>query len=462
MPLQDAIDLHEIFTMKAIVLNYRCISHHSLTICLLQVRRAIGLFTLLMLAFGTVYAEDKLNKELSNPALVHSFYQKRAGMAFWFTNDKEALNLRRQLISLLDHCEEKGLDKYSYAYEPLKSYLLEDAFPADKKMLYDYLYTDVAISYLKDIQTGYGIEKMMRYDEFSSDAKSKDNLLLLELLGAVNNKQSLEQVVKSLEPATEEYLQLSKTLIQELPTSSTENCSRLKTALNCYRWLHHFQFEKYIVINIASATLRYMEKDSVVLEMKIVAGKPNTPTPRFAARCNEIILYPYWNVPHSIAVKEILPAVKASVGVLELLNMQVVDKKGKVVNPNTVQWSAYNARHLPYRFRQSTGCDNALGIIKFNLTSPYSVYLHDTNLKSAFAASKRYFSHGCIRLEQPEKLANYLLTEQLDSKFLAACLKNQRPVHLPLQQAVPVFVVYVTAAVDSGRAVFYDDIYRLR
>lgn len=449
--------------MKSIELNYRCIRHHSSTaIFLLQVRRAIGLLALMMLAFGTGYADGNLYKELSNPALVYSFYQKRAGMAFWFTDDAEAFNLRRQLISLLDHCDEKGLDKYNYAYEPLKSYLLEDAFPAGKKMLFDYLYTDVAISYLKDVQTGYGIEKMMSYDEFSSGAKSKDNLLLLELLGTVKNKQSLEQVVKRLEPATEEYQQLSKVLVQELSTGSTENCSRLKTALNYYRWIHHFQFEKCIVINIASATLRYIEKDSVLLEMKIVAGKPNTPTPRFAARCNEVILYPYWNVPQSIAVKEILPAVKVAAGVLELLNMQVIDKNGTVVNPNKVKWSAYNAKNFPYRFRQSTGCDNALGIIKFNLTSPYSVYLHDTNLKSAFSASKRYLSHGCIRLEKPVELANYLLTEQLDSKFLAACLKNQRPVHVPLQQEIPVFVVYATAAVNSGRAVFYDDIYQLQ
>lgn len=449
--------------MKSIELKYRCIRHHSTTaIFLLQVRRAIGLLALMMLAFGTGYADSNLKKELSNAALVHSFYQKRAGMAIWFTNDAEALNLRRQLISLLDHCEEKGLDKYNYAYEPLKLYLQEDAFPANKKMLYDYLYTDVAISYLKDIQTGYGIEKMMSYDEFSSGTKSKDNLLLLELLGTVKNKQSLEQVVKRLEPATEEYLQLSRALVQELSTGSTENCSRLKTALNYCRWIHHFQFEKYIVINIASATLRYIEKDSVLLEMKIVAGKPNTPTPRFAAHCNEVILYPYWNVPHSIAVKEILPSVKVAVGVLELLNMQVVDKKGAVINPNTVQWSAYNAKNFPYHFRQSTGCDNALGIIKFNLTSPYSVYMHDTNMKSAFAASKRYFSHGCIRLEKPVELANYLLTEPLDSKFLAACLKNQRPLHVPLQQEVPVLVIYATAAVDSGQAVFYDNIYQLR
>ena len=112
--------------------------------------------------------------------------------------------------------------------------------------------------------------------------------------------------------------------------------------------------------------------------------------------------------------------------------------------------------------RQSTGCDNALGVIKFNLTSPFDVYMHDTNLKSAFQSSYRYYSHGCIRLEKPIELGNFLLHGRLDPLFLQSCLKDQKPVTVKPDKPVPVFVVYGMAGFDAmNNVIYYKDIYRL-
>ena len=115
--------------------------------------------------------------------------------------------------------------------------------------------------------------------------------------------------LNSLEPNDKEYL-LLKTELQSKSSLTFLQKQQLTISLNFYRWIHHFNFEKYIVVNIASATLRYYEYDSMKLRMKVVVGKPSTKTPRFAAHCNQVILYPYWNVPASIALKELLPRFK--------------------------------------------------------------------------------------------------------------------------------------------------------
>ena len=104
----------------------------------------------------------------------------------------------------------------------------------------------------------------------------------------------------------------------------------------------------------------------------------------------------------------------------------------------------------------------AVGVIKFNLTSPYSVYMHDTNLKGAFTSQNRYLSHGCIRIEKPVQLANYLVPSKIDSAFLQACVRNQKPVVYKLEEQVPVFVLYMIAWTDeAGGVIYYKDIYNL-
>ena len=233
-------------------------------------------------------------------------------------------------------------------------------------------------------------------------------------------------------------------------------------SLNYFRWIHHFRFDKSIVINIASATLRYYEDDSVKLKMKVVVGKPATKSPRFAAYCNQLILYPYWNVPSSIALNELLPKFKRNPSVIDAMNMQVIDGNGKVVDHYKMNWHRYNKNYFPYRFRQSTGCDNSLGVIKFNITSPFSVYMHDTNNKTAFLSGYRFYSHGCIRLEQPIELGNLLLNNRLDTTFLQSCYKEQLPVPIDLLKPIPVFVIYSMAETDSiDRVKYYKDVYGL-
>ncbi|MFA6059132.1 MAG: L,D-transpeptidase family protein [Taibaiella sp.] len=416
---------------------------------------------LLYCGIKPVYSEDAQQRALVNPGLVNAFYIARAGNCLWFTPDSSALDLRRELIWILEKSITKGLNKEDYHYEYLKKHLAEEHVPFETLMSYEKTYTDAAVSYMKDIFQGRISGTMISNDELSQKSEAADNRYILDLLNRSKNSRELRDNMEALEPKTLGYSQLINTLSLTDTSIDKERLKQLIRALDYYRWIYHFHFEKCIVVNIASGMLHYYEKDSMILEMKVVTGKPSTPTPRFATYCNQVILYPYWNVPQSIALNEILPLCKKGAGVLDFMNMQVIDAKGNIIDHKALNWKGFSKKNFPYRFRQSTGCDNALGVIKLNLTSPYSVYLHDTNMKFAFASTKRYFSHGCIRIEKPVELIEYLLKGDFDEAFLAACVRGQKPVVKPVHDPVPVFVIYSTADIQTGTLTYHDDVYDL-
>lgn len=236
----------------------------------------------------------------------------------------------------------------------------------------------------------------------------------------------------------------------------------LKHAYGVYHWIDHWEFSQYIFVDVAAAEVQFIEGERVSLSMRAVVGKPSTPTPFFAAWAERIVLYPYWFVPSSIAIGEFLPKIKNDPSWLGRQNMQVIDREGNIVDPKNLNWAQFNAAFFPFTIRQSTGCDNALGVLKVDVKTPLGVYLHDTNNKASFLLSKRFFSHGCIRLEESMLLGNYLLEKQLDTLYLQSCLKEQQPAYLPLMAPMPVLVFYTLVHPQPGGGVrYYPDTYKL-
>lgn len=257
---------------------------------------------------------------------------------------------------------------------------------------------------------------------------------------------------------------LRSTTVQALNVPLQARIAELKLTLNTLRWLHCMKQEQHVVIvNIPSATLLLYEHDKPVMESRIIVGKRSTPTPTLSSTITEVILYPYWNVPYKIATRELLPHIKRNPGYINANNYQVLNSNGKVVDPGSVNWGSLSAGNFPYTIRQSTGCDNALGLIKLNFYNPFSVYLHDTPGKSLFGLNKRYFSHGCMRTEKAMELGRYILKENsiaIDTLTQKGCLKNQSPIIVPATEKIPVFVLYHTAWIDAAATVrFYDDVY---
>ncbi|HRH60705.1 MAG TPA: L,D-transpeptidase family protein, partial [Chitinophagaceae bacterium] len=186
--------------------------------------------------------------------------------------------------------------------------------------------------------------------------------------------------------------------------------------------------------------LHAYENDSLVWSMNVVVGTTANKTTIFNGNLKYVVFSPYWNVPPSIIQKEILPGIKRNKNYLEQHNME---------------WNGGSVRQKP-------GLNNSLGLVKFLFPNSYNIYLHDTPAKSLFGEDKRAFSHGCIRLNEPQKLAEYLLRNDTawTTEKIVKAMKSGKEQYVTLKNPVPVFIAYFTAFVDrKGRLNFRSDVY---
>lgn len=282
-------------------------------------------------------------------------------------------------------------------------------------------------------------------------------------IDAKNLLQKLQSAQKLLNLLNDGILR--STTLKALNVPLRHRREELVLAINYLRWLNEIKTQdRLVLINIPSATLLSYINGEMVLDSRIIAGKPSTPTPTLSSAITEVILYPYWNVPNNIATKELLPSIKKNIRYLESNNFQVLSKQRKVLDPYKINWNALSVRYFPYLIRQSTGCDNSLGIIKLNFYNPFTVYLHDTPGKGLFYLNKRYFSHGCMRLEKAIELGKLVANthaftiENIDEQ---GCLKSQSPIILPADEPMKIIVLYSTVWYDRlGGISFNDDPYQ--
>lgn len=254
--------------------------------------------------------------------------------------------------------------------------------------------------------------------------------------------------------------------VRMLNLSDREKFIRIAISMDRYKMLPEKMPEKYIWVNLPSYYMQLQSGDSVKLVSKIICGKAKTRTPLLTSAVSEIITYPQWTIPTSIIVKEILPAVKRNPGYLARKGFSLVDGKGDEVDPYMVDWAKYS-KGIPYRVVQGSGDANALGVLKFNFPNKYAVYLHDTNQRYLFGAASRSLSHGCVRVQEWEKLANYIIRNDrpeaegkiaiLDS--LTSWLSKKEKHSIPVKNKLPVYIRYFTCEGKNGSIVFYEDIY---
>ncbi|MBX9781730.1 MAG: L,D-transpeptidase family protein [Chitinophagaceae bacterium] len=257
---------------------------------------------------------------------------------------------------------------------------------------------------------------------------------------------------------------LRSATVKQLNIPVQARLQQVSLALNYYRWLQCLtQQQDVIVVNIPAAYLKVYSGNTVLLEMRMIVGKKSTPTPTLSGTVNEVVLYPYWHVPHSIAVKELAPMFKRNPALVDAGNYQLLNYAGKIVDPYSINWSSFSNGYFPYIIRQSTGCDNALGLLKLNFYNPFTVYLHDTPGKNLFKYNSRFFSHGCMRMQKPMELGHMVLNNNqiaIDTLEEKGCVRNEAPVIVPAAVHMPVIVWYNPAGIDStGRVLFFDDVY---
>lgn len=218
------------------------------------------------------------------------------------------------------------------------------------------------------------------------------------------------------------------------------------------------------MVNTAAFTVTLYEEDFPLLEMRAVVGRPDEQwaTPSFAAPIRSLVLNPSWNVPESIARTEILPRLITDPDYLERAGLEAVAGRDRPASVDVAVLPELLAaeERLPFRLRQPAGPGNALGRIKLKMSNPFDIYLHDTPDRALFSRRNRALSHGCIRIEQPLRLAELLLGEGWGGERLPELIDAGESLTLALPEPVPVHVAYLTAWVDAdGTIHFRDDLY---
>jgi murein L,D-transpeptidase YcbB/YkuD len=229
-------------------------------------------------------------------------------------------------------------------------------------------------------------------------------------------------------------------LIKEMNRPVSERIRQMLINMERIRWVPAQPTTDYILVNIPEFRLHVYEKGNYQWSMNIVVGSTAHNTVIFAGTLKYIVFSPYWNVPPSILKKEILPAIRRNKNYLATHNME---------------WYENGVRQKP-------GPNNSLGLVKFLFPNAYNIYLHDTPAKSLFGEDRRAFSHGCIRLSEPARLARFLLRNysNWDSLKIIKAMNARKEQFVTVKETVPVYIGYFTAWVDrEGKLNFRNDIY---
>jgi murein L,D-transpeptidase YcbB/YkuD len=396
-------------------------------------------------------------------AFTQTFYRNGLYSPIWLKRSRATANMET-LIASVRGIHSEGLDPALYdvdfveryaetRHELLRTFPPEVASDIDVRLTYLYmqLASDLAdgISDLAHADPAWHIEQA-RFDAAAH---------LTNALAGEGIARSLE----ALKPTNREYGALRKLLAEyrsQPAQKDDERVRRIELNLERWWWLPRDRGARHIVVNIPAFRLDAWELDSPALSMRVVVGKKDTRTPIFNDVMTHVVFSPYWNVPRTIAAEETLPSIMRDPSFLARTNMEVLDSSGRVIDARSIDPDRPDA----YRFRQRPGATNSLGLIKFMFPNEFNVYLHDTPADSLFARASRSFSHGCVRVEDPQALAEYVLKNQPEwtPERITAAMHAGDERTVKLRDPIPVYIGYWTVDVaPDGRIDFKNDVYGL-
>ncbi|MCA8880700.1 MAG: L,D-transpeptidase family protein [Rhodobacteraceae bacterium] len=250
--------------------------------------------------------------------------------------------------------------------------------------------------------------------------------------------------------------------IAEINKDPADRLKQVIVAMERERWMNYPLGQRYVWVNIPDFTAEVVDNGRIVFATRVIVGQNQSThrTPEFSDMMEMMVVNPTWNVPYSIATREYLPMLKQnpnSVG-----NLVLTDQAGNRVSRSSVNFANYSESNFPFRLTEPPSEGNALGEVKFLFPNPHNIYLHDTPTKSLFARNPRMFSHGCIRVADPQALAYVLLSRQTSNPqgLYQSKVATGRETVITLQPPVPVHLVYFTAfQAESGAIQYRPDVY---
>lgn len=237
-----------------------------------------------------------------------------------------------------------------------------------------------------------------------------------------------------------------------------EKVEKLRLALERLRWLPRQLGSTYVFLNQPGFEVTFVDGDKKPLTMRAVVGKPTAQTYFFTDHIKDVEFNPYWSVPRSIVVNEMLPRLYRNPGYLSAHGYEVSNQRGAQIASNSVNWAAFARNKVEVEVRQPPGRKNALGQLKIEFPNKHAIYMHDTPEKHLFAHDKRDFSHGCVRLQYPREMAAALLGK--DTRYIDKRIASGRTESDKVTRDIPVYLAYFTAWPDTNGTIhYYDDIY---
>lgn len=380
---------------------------------------------------------------------VDDFYRMRNGYPLWLS--PVSGDAARELVQLLSSANIDGLDPARYDVAGLQQAI--DAARNGKKKKVDEADRRLSaafVAYVADLRHDPGVG--VTYVD--ADLKPKPPTPLAALLMAAS-APSLPDYVRSMGWMHPIYAQLREALATH-GFSTDQQRETLALNLTRARVLPAGK-QRYVLVNAAQQRLYMYEGARPVDSMVVVVGKPKWPTPMLTAFIRYAALNPYWYVPSDLAGEDVGQFVlKQGLSYLDKMGYEIVDDwtpNPKIIDPKTVDWKGVVAGKVDVLIRQKPGPQNFMGRMKFMFPNQFGVYLHDNPRRELFLKSTRYFSGGCVRLEDAARLGRWLFGHDLDWQSAG----TEQPV--PLAQPVPVYITYLTAMPDGTSIAYYDDVY---
>ena len=362
---------------------------------------------------------------------------------------------KKDYLLLLDALTKAGKDYEQY--EPVNKY-----YRNLKNSLKDYLQIQnqgglpIIDEDIKLVigQTSTQVVALKNYFIKTKDYKENDSVLVCNdiLINAVEKFQSRVGL-----PVNGK---LDKSTISALNVPISKRIKTIMINMERLRWIPSEIPNEYFLINIPEFKLHIYDSSKLQWSMRVVVGKQATNTAIFSDDLSYVVFSPYWNVPHSIVQKEILPKLKSNPDYLKWNNMEVFSGN-MILNEYEINWKNFSNK-VPYSIREKPGIKNSLGMVKFLFPNHFSIYMHDSPAKSLFENNNRAYSHGCVRLAEPVKLANYIFRKDttINADSIDRWMAAGKEKYVSVKPRVPVFIVYFTSWVDKdGRLNFRPDIY---
>jgi murein L,D-transpeptidase YcbB/YkuD len=382
---------------------------------------------------------------------VDAFYASRGGAPVWLRSGADS-GAARELMGILVRAPLDGLDNGPELAAQAQA-LMARAQTGDPAALAaaDRVLSAAWVSYVQTLQRPPS--GMIYADQWVMPRQDSP----MQILQRAATAPSLAAYVRSVSGVNPLYAQLRDAAWAQMQSNGGSLDPRVLTSLDRARE-RPFQ-DKYVMVDAAAARLYMIQDGRIVDSMKVVVGKagPHTQTPMMASTIYYATLNPYWHVDaelvRSLIAKNVL---EQGLGYLKTHGYQVMPadpNDDTLLDPAKVDWHAVADGSFQVRVRELPGPANSMGHVKFGFPNAYDIYLHDTPSKDLFAQDDRDLSHGCIRLQDAERLARWALGHDPETA------SNEPEQNVPLPTPVPIYVTYLTAQAQNGQLSFVDDIY---